>query len=589
MADLPNEPAFDLMRISVAVATVAALSFLSATAAAQSFRLDFQDGVGSWNTVLDGVMGGLSTGRVSQPEQGLLRFDGELSLENNGGFSQMRRSVGEGAMTGAEGIVLDVKGDGRTYNFDMRQSNVRLMAGGFQQSFTTKDGEWTEVRLPLSDFTLYSFGRKVRRAPELDASKIESIGVTLSDKKAGPFALEVRSIAAYGAGADAGDGGSDATGNDLGSVAKAAGLTKLLALVQAAELALPDSPVTILAPTDDAFNALPEETVAALLKPSGRDTLRTILQHHVVLGAASSGDVLNQRSLTSAIGQRLAVDDAAQTVGGAVIVATDVPFDGGVVHVIDKVLMPETRSITKLAVETDELKTLVVAVQAAGLTSQFGGDSGPWTVFAPVDSAFAKLPKGTIDSLLKRSNRRALTDILGLHVVPGRIAARDLLAKKQLSTFLGEPIGVKLVDRKLEVGGARVVAADIQAKNGVVHLIDTVITEPLGGRKTADSGELKPRGAASVDASKAAMGIYEVAINRGAGLWNDGNREGCAAVYEVAISAMIALGRDRLPQQVVDALADGLQRGQQQDDVEAAWTYRGALDRVYRLLGADAR
>ena len=80
------------------------------------------------------------------------------------------------------------------------------------------------------------------------------------------------------------------------------------------------------------------------------------------------------------------------------------------------------------------------------------------------------------------------------------------------------------------------------------------------------------------------MRIYEVAINRGAGLWNDGNREGCAAVYEVAISAMIGLGRDRLPSEVVDMLADGLQAGEKQEAVESAWTYRGALDKAYRQL-----
>lgn len=571
------------MRTLASLACLVSVLSLPAAASAQSFRLDFQDGVGAWNTVLDGVMGGLSTGRVSQPEQGLLRFSGELSLENNGGFSQMRRAVREGSMEGAEGLLLEVKGDGRTYNFDIRQSNVRLMAGGFQRDFATVAGEWTEVRLPLSDFQLYSFGRKIRSAPTLDPNKIESIGVTLSDKKSGPFALEIRSIAAYGAGADAGDGGTSETGDDLGAVAKAAGLNKLLALVQAAELALPESPVTILAPTDAAFDALPEETVAALLKPEGRDTLRTILQHHVVLGATSSGDVLNRRALTSAIGQQLAVDDLAQTIGGAGIVATDVPFAGGVVHVIDAVLMPETRSITKLAVDTDELKTLVTAVQAAGLTNQFGGDSGPWTVFAPVNSAFAKLPEATLKSLLERSNRRALTDILGLHVVPGRIAARDLLAKKKLTTLMGEPIAVALVDRKLQVGGATVTTADIQASNGVVHLIDGVITEPLGGKRAA-RGDLEPRRARNVDAAAAAMRIYEVAINRGAGLWNDGNRDGCAAVYEVAISAMIGLGRDRLPQAVVDALVDGLDRGEPQEAVEAAWTYRAALDSAYRQL-----
>ena len=490
-------------------------------------------------------------------------------------------------MAGARGLVIDVFGDGRTYTFDIRQSNVRLMAGSYQQKFTTKDGEWTKVRLPLEDFTLYSFARKVRRAPKIDAAKINGIGVTLADKNAGRFALEVRSIAAYGA--DGSDGGeADSSGDDLGAVAKAAGLNTLLALVQAAELALPETPVTILAPTDEAFGALPKETVAALMKPEGRDALRTILQHHVLLGAQSSGEVLNRRALTSAIGQSLRVDDVTQSIGDASIVATDVPFDGGVVHVIDKVLMPETRSITKLAVQTDELKTLVAAVEAAGLASQFGGDSGPWTVFAPVDSAFAKLPKGTVESLLKRSNRSALTSILGLHVVPGRIAARDLLAKKKLSTLMGDPIAVQLVDRKLEVGGAKVIAADIQAKNGVVHLIDTVITEPLGGRPTAKKGDLQPRERGSVDVNAAAMKVYEVAINRGAGLWNDGNREGCAAVYEVAISSMIALGRNQLPQNIVDALIEGLDEGNQQAAVEAAWTYRGALDKVYRQIRSSA-
>jgi len=578
------------MRTSSTVFSLSAALAVAASAHAQSFQLDFQGGVGSWNTVLDGVMGGLSTGRVTQPEPGLLRFTGELSLENNGGFSQMRRAVAEGALAGAEGLVMEVKGDGRTYNFDIRQSNVRMMAGSYQQSFETKDGQWTEARLPLDGFTLYSFGRKVRRAPTLNPEKIESIGVTLSDKKAGPFALELRSIRAFGAGADAGDGGNAdrVDGKDLGSVAKAAGLNQLLALVQAAELELPDGPLTILAPTDEAFGALPEETVKALLSPEGRPTLRTILSHHVVLGAQSSADVLNRRSLTSAIGQQLAVDDLAQTVGGAGIVATDVAFDGGVVHVIDAVLMPETRSITQLAVETDELQTLVAAVKAAGIANQFGADNGPWTVFAPVDSAFAKLPEGTLESLLERGNRRALTGILGLHVVPGRLAARELLSKKKLSTLMGAQIAVELVDRKLKIGGANVVAADIQAGNGVVHLIDTVITEPIGGNRGSTGRELEPRQPSSVDVGAEAMKIYEVAINRGAGLWNDGNREGCAAVYEVTISAMIALGRDRLPQEIVDVLAESLERAEPQEAVEAAWTYRNALDRVYRQLRMSA-
>ncbi|MCK5943577.1 MAG: CIA30 family protein, partial [Planctomycetes bacterium] len=271
------------MRISTAFACAA--FGLSSLASAQTFRLDFAAGTGSWNTVLDGVMGGRSTGRVSLPEPGVLRFEGELSLENNGGFSQLRTSVDEGALAGAEGVVLQVRGDGRTYKFDIRQSNVRRMASAYQQDFATKAGEWTEVRLPLQGFTLYSFGREVRRAPALDPAKIESIGVTLADKQAGPFRLELRSIAAYGA--TAGDGGDATapTGDSLAAVAGRAGLDQLLKLVQVAELELPDGPVTILAPTDDAFAALPEDKVRALLRPESRELLRTVLKHHVLLGA----------------------------------------------------------------------------------------------------------------------------------------------------------------------------------------------------------------------------------------------------------------------------------------------------------------
>jgi len=563
--------------------TLLSLLSVSAATTAQSFLLDFQDGVGAWSTVLDGVMGGRSTGRVSQPEPGMLRFSGELSLENNGGFSQMRTAVREGAMDGAEGLALEVRGDGRTYNFDVRQSTVRTMAGSYQQSFATRDGEWTTVRLPLSEFTLYSFGRKVRRARSLDAANIESIGVTLSDKKAGPFALELRSIRAYGAEASAGDGGSTRAGDgaDLASVARAAGLSKLLALVSAAELTLPEGPVTILAPTDEAFGALPEETVKALLEPRSRELLRTILKHHVLLGAVSSGDLLNRRSVNSAIGQQLSVDDLAQTVGDASIVATDVAFDGGVVHVVDKVLMPETRSIAAIAVETDQLQTLVAAVKAAGLVDQFGPENGPWTVFAPVDSAFAALPEGTVESLLEPGNRRALAGVLGLHVVPGRIAARDLLAKKQLTTLMGAPIAVELVDRKLQIGGAGVVKADIQAQNGVVHLIDRVITEPIGG---GDAGSLEPRSPRRADLGEAAVALYELAIQRGARMWNEGNREGCAGVYEVTINAMIGLAGDQLPSTITEALLEARDRGAREDAVNAAWTYRNALDRVYREL-----
>ncbi|MBM3962213.1 MAG: hypothetical protein FJ306_09990, partial [Planctomycetes bacterium] len=529
---------------------LAAMAALTPTTIAQSLQLDFQDGVGAWSTVLDGVMGGLSTGKVSQPQPGVLRFTGELSLENNGGFSQMRTAVREGACAGARGFVLEVKGDGRTYTFDVRASNARVMAGSFQQKFDTTAGEWTRIELPLERFRLYSFGRELRDAAPLDAAKVESVGVTLADKKAGAFALDVRSIATYGATAPAasGDGG-------LAAVAGRAGLTKLLACVGASGLELPEGPVTILAPTDAAFDALPAGVVESLLRPENKAKLRTILLQHVTEGRLSSAALLNQRSLATLAGQQLAVDFARQQVGGAGFVATDVPFDGGLVHVVDKVLLPESRSIVELAVASDQLKTLVTAVKAAGLVDQLGAENGPWTVFAPIDSAFAKLPKATLEQLLQPANRAALTGILGLHVVPGRIAARELLQKQKLTTLMGNPIATRLVGGKLTIGGAGFVATDVQAGNGVIHLIDTVITEPLGGAESGANARARAGGGASDgDVFPGLRAIYELAVDRGVPLFNRGEVEGCAAVYEVAVQSALRLARGRIAPELLSEL-----------------------------------
>ncbi|MFN8826575.1 MAG: CIA30 family protein [Planctomycetota bacterium] len=562
-----------------------AITALSPQASAQSLQVDFQNGVGAWSTVLDGVMGGLSTGKVSQPEAGILRWTGELSLENNGGFSQVRTAVREGSCAGAEGFVLEVKGDGRTYTFDVRVSNVRMMAGAFQQKFETKAGEWTQVRLPLDGFRLFSFGREVRSAPALVAGKIESVGITLADKKAGAFALEMRSLGTYGKdAATAATNAAAGQGRDLATVARAAGLTKLLACVGATGLELPKGPVTIFAPTDAAFDALPKGTVEKLLRPESKATLRTILLQHVVEGRLGSAEVLNQRGLSTLAGQQLAVDFSAQTVGGAGFVATDVPFDGGVVHVVDRVLLPETRSIAAIAVADKSLQTLVAATKAAGLAEQLGPDNGPWTVFAPVDSAFAKLPKAALQDLLQPENRDALVRILGLHVVPGRIAARELLQKQKLTTLMGAPIEARLVDGKLTVGGARLIANDIQAKNGVIHLIDTVITEPAGGGDAGRTGrEPAPVADASVDAAAELGSLYALAVERGTPLFNRGEVEACAAIYEVAMQGIVRFGRGRVPQAILAGLQDALENGAAIENPRSrAWAYRRALDEMAR-------
>ena len=555
-------------------------------AAAQSLRLDFKDGIGSWSTVVDGVMGGLSTGKVYQPLPGILRFAGELSLENNGGFAQMRAALREGECAGAEGFVIEVRGDGRSYAFDLRVSNVRMMAGSFQQKFDTEAGQWRQVRLPLDRFRLYSFGREVRGAPALDAARIESIGVTLADKQAGPFALEMRSIATYGGGSD--DGAlvvAPGAGQELAAVARRAGLTKLLVCLGAAGLELPQGPVTILAPTDAAFDALPKGTVDSLLRPENKAKLRTILLQHIIDGRFGSADVLNQRGLTTLTGQQLAVDFTTQKVGAAGLVATDVPFEGGIVHVVDKVLLPETRSIAEVAVASAQLQTLVAAVKATGLVAQLGPDRGPWTVFAPVDSAFARLPKAALEDLLQPQNRGALSRVLGLHVVPGRIAARELLQKQKLTTLTGTPIEARLVDGRLTVGGAGLIATDVQAQNGVVHLIDAVITDPAadGAGSTAHATPFSR--AAEVDITADLRAIYELAVARGVPMFNRGEAEGCASVYEVAVQSVLRLARGRVAPKLLAELQSDAENAAAITDARArAWAYRRAMDRAYQSL-----
>ena len=502
---------------------------LTAPSVAQSFEVDLTK-ASAWNTVVDGVMGGRSSGKIGSTDQGTLSFSGKLSLENNGGFSQMRTRVKGEQLTSAKGLVLEVLGDGRTYNFDVRVSNARMMAGGFQQSFQTVAGEWTEVALPFEKFRLFSFGRLVKRAPELNPRLIESIGVTLSDKKPGNFKLELRSIRALND-STGGTGGDAGVGDDLTSVAREAGLTTLLDLVSAAKLKLPKSPVTIFAPTNEAFAAIPKKTLAKLLLPESREMLRQILTFHIVPGKRSSDSVLNARSLPTLSGQPLTIDAMAGRIAGAGIAAVDVQFEGGVVHVIDKVMMPEQRSVSEIASTDKRLTTLMAAVNSANLARQFERQNGPWTIFAPIDSAFAKLPKATVKSLLEKKNVKALTEILGLHVVRGRIAARELLSKKEAKTLLGKSVGFALKGGKVTIGAnSRIVQGDIQASNGVIHLIDSVL---LPAKKaTTATAAIKSKATTSTEDFGR---IYSLAVERGAVLFNDGNPEACAAIYEIAI------------------------------------------------------
>ncbi|WP_163381887.1 fasciclin domain-containing protein [Cyclobacterium sp. SYSU L10401] len=132
------------------------------------------------------------------------------------------------------------------------------------------------------------------------------------------------------------------------------------------------------------------------------------------------------------------------------------------------------KDIVDLAAGTDFLSTLVAAVKAGGLVDVLKGD-GPFTVFAPTNDAFAKLPAGTVENLLKPENKDQLVKILTYHVVPGNIKASDLENGMEVETVQGQKIKVMLADGKAMINEATVTAADIEATNGMVHVIDSVI------------------------------------------------------------------------------------------------------------------
>ena len=133
----------------------------------------------------------------------------------------------------------------------------------------------------------------------------------------------------------------------------------------------------------------------------------------------------------------------------------------------------EKKDIVDTAVSAGQFNTLVAAVKAAGLVDTLKGE-GPFTVFAPTDEAFAKLPKGTVESLLKPENKDKLVAILTYHVVAAKVPAADVKTG-EVATVNGKKISLKAWDGKVTVNGAKVIKADVMAKNGVIHVIDTVI------------------------------------------------------------------------------------------------------------------
>jgi uncharacterized surface protein with fasciclin (FAS1) repeats len=246
-------------------------------------------------------------------------------------------------------------------------------------------------------------------------------------------------------------------------------------------------PFTVFAPTNAAFAKIPPATLNALL--ADKAALTKVLTYHVVPGKVLKADIPLGKAITTVqtgtltinvVGSDVIITDAKG--GKSKIVTTDILATNGVVHLIDTVIMPAdppapTKNIVELAAATPDLSTLVTAVTAASLTATLSGP-GPFTVFAPTNAAFAKIPTATLNALL--ADKTALAKVLTYHVVSGKVLKADIpfgtaIPTVQTGTITINVVGSDAVITDAKGGKSKIIATDILATNGVVHLIDTVI------------------------------------------------------------------------------------------------------------------
>lgn len=276
---------------------------------------------------------------------------------------------------------------------------------------------------------------------------------------------------------------------DIIQVATGPGMATVTTLVKAVKAAgLVDAlkgkgPFTVFAPTNDAFAKLPPATLAELLKPENKEKLTKVLLYHVHAGEAVAFASLKSGRVSTLNGAQLEIkmDGPTVMVNGATITKSDVIASNGVIHWVDTVILPPDMGMVKqdiIQVATGPgmgtVTTLVKAVQAAALVEALKGP-GPFTVFAPTNDAFAKLPPKVLADLLKPENKEKLTKILLYHVHAGEALAASGLTTGRISTLHGKELEIKVDGPTVMVNGATITKTDVQASNGVIHWIDTVI------------------------------------------------------------------------------------------------------------------
>ena len=276
------------------------------------------------------------------------------------------------------------------------------------------------------------------------------------------------------------------TKQSIAEIAVDGGFNTLVAALDVADLVETlsgDGTFTVFAPTDDAFAALPDGMLEELL--ADPETLKQILLYHVVGDVVMAETVVTLDEAETLEGSMVTIDvvDGNVFLNDSQVTTTDIEASNGVVHVIDKVLVPgmqeaassetleDSKSIAEIAV-AGGFNTLVAALSAADLVETLSGN-GAFTVFAPTDDAFATLPDGMLEGLL--TDTESLTQILLYHVLGDVVMADTVVTLDEAETLEGSKVKIEVVDGKVFVNDSQVTSTDIEASNGVIHVIDKVL------------------------------------------------------------------------------------------------------------------
>jgi transforming growth factor-beta-induced protein len=243
----------------------------------------------------------------------------------------------------------------------------------------------------------------------------------------------------------------------------------------------------VFAPTDAAFGDLPKALVYYLIQGDNAETLKALLTYHVVAGEFFSNDLSEGVPVLTLLGSTLDVSimNGTVTINDATVTTADIDVSNGVIHVIDKVLVPDSitpPTLVDVGMADPMFETLVAAVTTAELVDALSGP-GPLTLFAPTEAGFALLPAGTVEDLTTADDKTPLTEILLYHVVPELITAEAILNGRTSATTLR---GANLTFSVMEMDGLEphvvvngvMVQGTAVAGNGIIHIISEVLTVP---------------------------------------------------------------------------------------------------------------